>query len=469
MSIATIPHRSSPPALLLRASSRDGGQGKTRTLATLTPWPPVQSAAWRRVLRGDTLVPPGDAFESVRRLPHGHMAAVLGTVRRLGGEALLAARKSRPRALVLALLVARRIDPQSKLATARSLGTDPALPSLGQTLGVEAADARELYTALDWLRRRQPRLEAALAQRHLTEGTLALYDVTATSFEGHTGPLARVGQARAGKKGTVQMGCGLVCTAAGCPVAVAVCAGHTSDPATLASLLQKLQRRFPLPRLVVVGDRGLLTDARLRQEVQPVAGLDWSPALRGPTIRPLVETGSLELTRLAQTDRVELTDPAYPDERLIACRNPCVAEERARKREALLQATERELAAIRQAPQRVKRRLTGQEQSALRVGQVRKRCQRGKHFALEIPAEGVQYTRDGQRLAAEAALDGVSVLRTSVPLETLDTASTVRAYKSLATVERAFRSVKTGDLHGRPIGPRVAERVRAPVCLGMVA
>jgi hypothetical protein len=469
MYVATIPNRSSPPAILLRESYRDGGKVKTRTLANLTHWPPAQIAALRRVLQGETLVPPGDAFEIVRSLPHGHIAAVLGTVRRLGVDSLLAARKSRPRELVLAMLVARLIDPQSKLATARSLGTDTALTSLGQTLGVESADARELYKAMDWLRRRQPKLEAALANRHLTEGTLALYDATSTYFEGHTCPLAQFGHARDGQKGKVQIVFGLVCTADGCPVAVEVFDGNTSDPATLAPLIQKLRRRFHLQRLVVVGDRGLLTDARLRQEVQPVAGLDWITALRGPTIRKLVEAGSLDLTRFAQTDMVEFTDPAYPDERLVACRNPCLAEERARKREALLQATERELEAIRQATQRVKRRLTGQEKIALRVGKVRNRFKMGKHFVLEITDAGLQYTRDVQRIAAEAALDGVYVLRTSVPLATLDTASTVRAYKSLATVERAFRSLKTVDLHVRPIGHRLAERVRAHVFLCMVA
>jgi hypothetical protein len=469
MYVATIPNRSSPPAILLRESYRKGGQVKTRTLANLTHWPPAQVDALRRVLRGEILVTPGDAFEIVRSLPHGHVAAVLGTVRRLGVDHLLAAKPSRPRALVLAMLVARLIDPQSKLATARSLGTDTALTSLGQALGVEAADARELYHAMDWLLRRQSRIEAALARQHLAEGTLALYDLTSTYFEGHTCPLAQFGHARDRKKGKVQIVFGLVCNAGGCPVAVEVFDGNTSDPTTVASVLQKLRHRFGLQRLILVGDRGLLTGTRLRQDLRPLAGVDWITALRGPSIQKLVAAGALDLARFGQTDVFEVTVPAYPDERLIACRNPVLAEERARKREALLQATERELETIRHATLRPKRRLTGQDKIALRVGQVRNRFKMGKHFQIALTAEGFQYARDVQCIAAEAALDGVYVLRTSVPMDTLNTVHTVQAYKSLATVERAFRSLKTVDLHVRPIGHRLAERVRAHVFLCMLA
>lgn len=469
MYIATIPNRSSPPAILLRESYRQDGQVKTRTLANLTHWPPAQLDALRRVLRGAPLVAPEDAFEIVRSLPHGHVVAVLGTVRRLGLDTIIAAKKRWHRELVLAMIVARILAPQSKLATARGLGPDTAATSLGVTLHVEAADADALYSAMDWLLLRQPRIEAALAARHLTEGTLVLCDLTSTYFEGHTCPLAQLGHSRDGKKGTVQIVVGLVCNAAGCPVAIEVFPGNTGDPTTLAPQLQKLREQFHLQRLVLVGDRGLLTDARIREELQPVTGLDWITALRAPSIQQLVEAGALDLTRLAETDLLEFTDPTYPQERLIACRNPLLAAERARKRETLLQATERELATIVQATTRPKRRLTGEAAIALRVGQVRNRFKVGKHFHIEITDAQLRYTRDTQRIAAEAALDGVYVVRTSVSGETLSPERTVGAYKSLAAVERAFRSLKTVDLYVRPIGHRLAERVRAHVFLCMLA
>jgi Transposase DDE domain len=469
MYIATIPNRSSPPAILLRESYRQDGTVKTRTLANLTHWPPAQREALRRVLRGDTLVAPEDAFEIIRSLPHGHVAAVLGTLRRLGLESLIAAQKSHQRDLVVGMIVARLIDPQSKLATARSWHPDTAFTSLGQTLGVAAADARALYQAMDGLQRRQPQLETALAQRHLREGTLALYDVTSTYFEGYTCPLAQFGHSRDGKKDKVQIVFGLVCNAEGCPVAVEVFEGNTGDPTTVAPMLTKLRKRFHLHRVVLVGDRGLLTDARMREDLQPVEGLDWITALRHPTVRTLVDSGVLDLGGFAHTDLIELAAPAYPDERLIACYNATLADERGRKREALLQATERELETIAQATTRAKRRLTGQAKIALRVGKVLQRFKVGKHFTLEISEAGFHYRRNLQSIAAEAALDGLYVLRTSVPAEALDTARTVRAYKSLAHVERAFRSLKTVDLSVRPIGHRLTERVQAHVFLCMLA
>jgi Transposase DDE domain len=469
MYIATIPNRSSPPAILLRESYRQDGTVKTRTLANLTHWPPAQREALRRVLRGDTLVAPEDAFEIIRSLPHGHVVAVLGTLRRLGLEAIMSAKKSQQRDLVVAMIVARLLDPRSKLATARSWNPDTALTSLGQTLGVASADARALYHAMDWLLRRQPQIETALAKRHLREGTLALYDLTSTYFEGHTCPLAQLGHSRDGKKGQVQIVFGLVCNAVGCPVAVEVFEGNTGDPTTVAPVIKKLRQRFALRRVVLVGDRGLLTDARIREELKPVAGLDWITALRHSTIRTLVDSGGLDLACFARTALVELTAAAYPDERLIACCNAALAQERTRKREALLQATERELEMIRQATLRAKRPLRGQGNMALRVGKVVNRFKMSKHFVLDMTDEGFQYRRNLQSIAAETALDGVYVLRTSVPAEALDTVSTVCAYKSLATVERAFRSLKTVDLHVRPIGHRLADRVRSHVLLCMLA
>jgi len=469
MYIATIPNRSSPPAILLRESYRQDGQVKSRTLANLTHWPPAQREALRRVLRGEPLVAPDDTFEIVRSLPHGHVAAVLGTLCRLGVEQLLAPKKRRPRELVTAMIVARILAPQSKLATARSLGHDTALTSLGQTLAVESADAHELYAAMDWLLPRQAQIEAALAKRHLVEGTLALYDLTSTYFEGQTCPLAKFGHARDGKKGKLQIVFGLICNAAGCPIAVEVFPGNTADPHTLAPQLRKLRERFHLRRVVLVGDRGLLTAARIREELQPVDGLDWITALRGPAIRTLVEAGTLDPARFTETDVGEITDSIYPGERLLVCRNGALAEERTRKREALLQATERELEPICQATQRAKRRLTGQAKIALRVGKALNRFKMGKHFRCDITDTAFHYARNPHSITAEAALDGLYIVRTSVPRDLLSTADTVRAYKSLATVERAFRSLKTVDLHVRPIGHRLAERVRAHVFLCMLA
>jgi Transposase DDE domain len=367
------------------------------------------------------------------------------------------------------MIVARLIAPQSKLATARSWPPETALTSRGQTLGVAAADARALYQAMDWLRRRQPQLATALAQRHLREGPRALYDLTSTYFEGHTCPFAQFGHSRDGKKGKLQIVFGLVCNADGGPVAVEVFEGNTGDPATVAPVIAKLRQRFHLRRVVLVGDRGLLTNARMREELKPVEGLDSITALRHPTLRTLVDSGALDLGHFAHTDRIELPAPASPDERLLACYNATLADERGRTREALLQATERALETIRQATTRAKRRLMGQGNIALRVGKVLQRFKVGKHFQIESTDEQLRYTRDTQSITTEAALDGVYVLRTSGPAEALDAASTVRAYKSLATVERAFRSLQTVDLYVRPSGHRLTERVRAHVLLCMVA
>ena len=314
---------------------------------------------------------------------------------------------------------------------------------------------------MDELLPRQPLLEAALAARHLADGILVLCDRTSTYFEGRTCPWAQCGHGRDGKKGKVQMVGGLVCNAAGCPVAVAVFPGHTSDLTTLAPQLQQLRGQFHLQRVGVVGDRGLLTEARIREELPPVAGLDWLTALRSPVIQHLVAAGALDLARLAETDLMECTAPAYPGERLIACRTPLRADERARQREALLQAIERAMDAIAQATTRAKRRLTGQAALAWRVGKARHRFKRGKHFQSESTNAHLRYARDTQRITAEAALDGVYVLRTRVSGDALATKSTVRAYKSLAGVERAFRSLKTVDLYVRPSGHRLAERVRS--------
>ncbi len=475
MYIATIPNRSSPPAILLRESYRAGGKVKSRTLTNLTHWPPAKIAALRRVLANEPGAAearggPGasGAFEIQRSLPHGHVAAVLGTLRRLGLEPILAAKRSAERDAAVALIVARVIDPRSKLATARGLDGATAFTSLGEALGCSAATADELYAAMDWLLPRQPALEQALAGRHLAEQTLVLYDVTSTYFEGRTCPLARFGHSRDGRKDKLQIVFGLLCNAAGCPVAVEVFDGNTADPKTLTKQIEKIQQRFGLQRVVVVGDRGMLTAARIERELRP-KGLDWITALRAPAIRALAEAGVVQPSLFDERDLAEITAPAYPGERLVACRNPLLAEERARKRKELLAATAQELDRIVAATGRSKNRLRGQDQIGLRVGKVLNRFKMGKHFRLEISTDSFRYQRDDEAIAAEAALDGIYIVRTSLPADTLKAAQTVRAYKGLAVAERAFRSLKTVDLKVRPIHHRLADRVRAHVLLCMLA
>lgn len=469
MYIDVVPNRNSPPAVLLRESVREGPKIHKRTLANLSHWAPAQVELLRRVLRGETLVAPEEAFEIVRTRPHGHVAAVLGTLRRLGLERLLAAEQSRERNLSVAMLVARVLDPRSKLATARGLSDETLFSSLGEALGVETADEDELYRAMDWLLPRQPRIETALAKRHLRDGALVLYDVTSTYFEGRTCPLAHLGHDRDGKPGKLQIVFGLLTDAEGCPVAVEVFEGNTADPKTLAAQIQKVRVGFALTRVVFVGDRGLLTEARIREELRPIDGLAWITALRAPAIRQLVDSGALQLSLFDEQDLAEITSPDYPGERLIVCRNPLLAQERARKREDLLQATERELTKIAQATQRAKRPLRGQARIALRVGRVLGRFKMRKHFRIEITDTLFRFERDAERLAQETALDGIYVIRTSVPAQALAAEATVRAYKRLSTVERAFRSFKSIDHLVHPIHHRLADRVRAHVFLCMLA
>jgi hypothetical protein len=460
----------------LRERYRQGGKVKSRTLANLTHWPPAQIEALRRVLHGDPLMAPADAFDIVRSLPPGHVAAVLGTMRRLALDHLIAGKKSWHRELVLAMIVARILDPESKLATARGFGPDTASTSLGHTLGVEMADADALYAAMDWLLPRQPQIEAALAARHLADGTLVLCDITSTYFEGHTCPLARFGHSRDGKKGKVQIVFRLICNAVGCPVAVEVFTGNTADPHTLAPQLRKLRDQFQLQRVVLVGDRGLLTDARIREELQPVVGLDWITALRSPTIQQLVEAGGLDLARLAELGLVEFTAPAYPGERLIACRNPLLAEERARKREALLQATERELATIVQATTRAKRRLTGQAAIALQVGQVRNRFKVGKHFQIEITDAQLRYTRDTQSIALPAARSRYSIVESASRPAAACARGLYQSHRSLLLAARSATVRMVPASWSQRLAQRGPARLRAagsgcrpPTAVGSVA
>jgi Transposase DDE domain len=469
MYIAVVPNRTSPPAILLRESFRAHGKVKNRTLANLSGWSSERVEALRHVLRGRALAPSAPRaaapLEIVRSWPHGHVAAVLGSVRRLDLERLVARAPSTPRALVVAMLVHRLLAPGSKLATARGLAAATRTSTLSPALQLPAVDEDDLYAALDWLLVRQGTIEQALARRHLQAGQLVLYDVTSTYFEGRRCPLAKRGHSRDGKRDKLQIVFGVLTNAAGCPVAVEVFEGNTGDPKTLTALLTKVRQRFGLERLILVGDRGMLTAARIREELAGVEGLAWITALRAPAIQALVHSGALQLSLFDQQDLAEITHPDYPGERLIVCKNPLLATDRARKRQELLAATERDLAGVATAIQRGKRPLRGAAAIGLRVGKVLGRHKVGKHFTIAITDTALTYQRDAAAITAEAALDGLYVIRTNVPAAGWPASDTVRAYKRLAEVERTFRSLKTVDLHVRPIHHRTADRVRAHVFL----
>jgi hypothetical protein len=468
MYIETVPNRASPPAILLRESWREDGKVHKRTLLNLTHWDPAHVEGLRAVLKGGSVIPPGqDAIRIERSLPHGHVAAVLGTARRIGLDTLLGPEGNRCRDLVLARLVSRILDPASKLATARRLSPDTASASLGEMLGLGEVDEDELYAALDWLHERQPAIETALAKRHLQGGTLVLYDVSSSYLEGRCCPLAARGYSRDGKSGKLQITYGLLCAPDGCPVAIEVFEGNTGDPATLATQIDKLKQRFRLEHVVLVGDRGMITEARIREDLRP-AGLDWITALRAPAIQALVASGRLQMTLFDERNMASITSPDYPNERLIVCRNPDLAAERQRKRLELLDATARDLARIQAAVSRQRDPLRGSAEIALKVGAVLDQHKMAKHFALDIADASFHFTRKQDVIDAEAATDGLYVVRTSLETDRLGEATTVRSYKSLALVERAFRCLKSVDLQLRPVRHWLPERVRAHVFLCML-
>lgn len=469
MYIEAVPNRNSPPAILLRESYRHEGKVRKRTLCNLSDWSPAHIEGLRGVLKGGTVIPAGqDAFTVTRSLPHGHVAAALGTARKIGLDRLLGPDGERCRDLVLALLIGRILDPVSKLAAARTLSPATASSSLGEALGLGAVADDELYAALDWLLERQPAIETALAKRHLQNGTLVLYDVSSSYLEGRCCPLAKRGYERDGKKGMLQIVYGLLCAPDGCPVAIEVFAGNTGDPTTLGPQIDKLKQRFGLTHVVLVGDRGMITEARISADVK-AAGLDWITALRGPAIKELLNSGLIQLTLFDTRDMASITAPDYPGERLVVCRNADLAAERARKREELLAATETDLAVIKTRVERKRKPLRGTAEIALAVGAVFNTHKMRKHFDLTITDDAFSFTRKSAEIAAEAATDGLYVVRTSLVEVTLGDADTVRSYKSLSLVERAFRCIKTVDLHVRPVYHWLEGRVRAHVFLCMLA
>jgi hypothetical protein len=469
MYVAKVPNRGSPPAVLLRESYREAGKVRNRTLANLSSWPEAKVDALAAVLKGRP-APAAAAegtFEIARSLPHGHVAAVLGTARALGLEELIDRVPSRQRDLVTAMMVAQVIAPDSKLAIARGLREETAASSLGQVLHLGGCDEDDLYAAMDWLAARQDRIEDALAARHLAGGTLVLYDVSSAAFEGRACPLGAIGHPKDGVRGRLQIVYGLLTSKEGVPVAIEVFEGNTGDPKTVASQVAKVKDRFGLARVVLVGDRGMLTAARLREDVRP-AGLDWITALRAPQVKALVRDGALQLSLFDEVDLAEITSPDFPGERLVACKNPFLEAERARKRESLLAATEADLATIAAAVARDRRPLRGQDAIAVRADRVLRRRKVAKHFTATISDDHFSYARNQDSITAEAALDGIYVLRTSVTASDQGSGEVVASYKALAQVERAFRAFNT-DLDIRPVRHHTATRVRAHVFLRMLS
>jgi transposase len=408
-------------------------------------------------------------FEVIRSLPHGHVMAILETIKKLGLDKIISEKSSRIRNLVVAMIVARIINPKSKLATARGFNSETCSQSLGQLLDLEKADEDELYNALDWLLEKQDKIEKHLALKHLESGTLVLYDVTSTYLEGNGCELGKYGYNRDKKKGKTQIVFGLLCSAKGCPIAVEVFEGNTSDGATLSGQIEKVRKGWGIENVVWVSDRRIFTNSKIKELVKPIEGLDYITGLTKPQIRKLAEVEVIQLGLFDQVNLVEFESEDYPDERLIACRNPFIAQKNQLQREALLEAVEKELDLIVQATQREKRALKGQDKIALRVGKILNQFKVNKYYNLEITEEGFSYQRKLELIAQETALDGVYVLRTSLESTLMDAATTVKAYKSLSQVEEAFRCYKSIDLKVRPIYHYKGDRVKAHIFLCMLA
>lgn len=470
MYIERVPNRNSAPTLLLRESYRKNGKVCKRTLANLSQWSPESIQQLEASLKGGQGFQALEtSFEIVRSRPHGHVLAVLGTLKGIQLDKAIAQRRSDHRQFVLAMIVARILEPASKLSTARQLNPDTCTSTLAAELSLPSVHKDSLYRALDWLLKRQVKIEQTLASRHLQSGSIVLVDLTSTYLEGETCELAKRGYSRDRKKGVVQITFSLLCNAQGCPVAVEVFEGNTTDPTTLSHHLQKLTERFNLTTGIIVGDRGTLPDCRIASELKPLSGWLWVTALKAAQIQALFETGDLHGESFQTTDWVEFSTPNYPGERLIACRNPQLASHRHHRRQALLSATETALDKVVKATQRAHKPLQGQDNIGLRVGKVINRFKMAKHFQLTITETAFRYQRDDPAIQTEARLDGIYVIRTSVPATTLAAPEVVKTYKSLAQVESAFRCLKAFDLNIRPIFHRLEERVRAHVFLCFLA
>jgi transposase len=464
MHIEAVPNRGAHPTILLRQSYREGNRVRKRTIANLTAVPVEAVAALRRVLKGQKLVPSDQAWAIERSIPHGHVRAVLGTIRKLGLDTIIASKPSPQRDLVVAMIAERLLPGGSKLASTRLWHTT----TLAEELSVQDADVDELYDAMDWLLERQERIEKKLARRHLGEGAQVFYDVSSSYYEGRTCPLARYGHNRDDKRGRPIIVYGVLTDRDGRPIAVEVYPGNTGDPSTVGDQVNKLRGRFEISRVVLVGDRGMLTQTQIKK-LQAYPQLGWISALRSASIRKLVEAGALEKSLFDKRNLAEIRSDEFPGERLIACFNPLLADERARKRTELLRATEEKLQRIGgEVARRTKKPLL-KDKIALKVGKVINRHKVGKHFSLHIEDGGFRWERDEASIEQEAALDGIYVIRTSEPKKRLSAEDTVRSYKKLGQVEQGFRCLKGIDIRVRPIYHRDDPRVRAHVFLCLLA
>ena len=464
MYIETVPNRNSPPAILLREGWREGKKTLKRTIANLSDWPQQKIETFRRLLRDEVLVSPADLFETERTLPHGHVEAILGIIRKISLDSMISSKRCRERDLVLAMIVERLIHPCSKLATTRLWHTT----TLAEELSVRDADEDDLYEAMDWLLTRQERIEKKLAERHLTDGAVVLYDVSSSYYEGRKCPLAKLGHDRDGQKGLPIIVYGVLTDGQGRPVAVSVYPGNTGDPTTVPDQMDKVRQKFELSHLVIVGDRGMLTQPQINK-LKAHPGLGWITALTSVSIRKLVQQGTLQRSLFDEKNLAEITSPDLPGERLMACYNPLLAEERRRKRGELLAETEKGLAKLaKEVVRRTKTPLKGSE-IGLKAGKVVGRYKMGKHYQLTIADRTFQWVRREDAIAAETMLDGIYVIRTSEPKERLSAEDTVRTYKSLSQVERVFRCMKGIDLLVRPIRHRTEDRVPAHIFLCMLA
>jgi transposase len=455
-------------SFLLRRTYRDKGKVKHQTLGNISHLPAHIIDMITGALRGESYLPASDSFEIIRSLPHGHVAAVLGTLKKIGLDKIISSRPSRELDLVEALIVARVIDPASKLATARGINADTNFTSLGQVLGIERTNEDDLYKAMDWIEKRQSRIETKIALKHLKGGTLVLYDLSSSYYTGKRCPLAWFGHNRDGKKRFPQINYGLLCNADGCPIAIEVFEGNTGDPVTFSAQVQKVRKKFGIEHIAWVGDRGMITAARIREDLAP-KGLDWITALRAPDIQALASAGVVNRSLFDDRDLAEIFSPEYPNERLIACRNPMLAVERSVKRQELLAATEKLLNKVVEETNRKKNPLRGKDNIGVKVGKALNKFNVGKHFILNITDFEFSFKRNEERISREAALDGIYVIRTSLPGSALDARSTVERYKDLSKVERAFRSLKSIDLKIRPIFHRLPGRVRSHIFLCMLA
>jgi transposase len=465
MYIETVPNRKSPPATLLREGWREGKKTRKRTLANISDWPKHKIETLRRLLRDELLVSPDDLFRTERTLPHGHVEVILAMIRKLGLESMISSKPCRERDLVVAMIAERLIHPCSKLATTREWHTT----TLAEELEVQDADEDDLYAAMDWLLGRKQRIEKKLAQRHLSDGCTVLYDVSSSYYEGRTCPLACFGHDRDGQKGLPIIVYGVLTDAEGRPVAIEIYPGNTGDPTTVADQVGKLRKQFDLPRVVVVGDRGMLTQPQL-ERIKHHPEMGWITALTSVAVRSLLEKGALQLSLFDEKNLAEISSPDYPGERLMACYNPLLHNERSRKRRELLEATDQGLAKIAKEVARRTKKPLKEAEIALKVGKVFGRYKVGKHYNYTVGNGTFQWARNEESIKQEAKLDGIYVIRTSEPKERLSAADAVRSYKSLSQVERAFRCLKgIFDVLVRPIRHRTEDRVPAHFFLCLLA